>query len=50
MNNLDFYVDRPETDQLLNGLKQASGAITNICQRGHCIHAQVDGSEYQPFN
>jgi tetratricopeptide (TPR) repeat protein len=29
MNNLDFYVDRPETDQLLNGLKQSFQSPVN---------------------
>jgi uncharacterized Zn finger protein len=26
------------------------GAVTSICQRGNCIHAEVDGSEYQPYH
>jgi uncharacterized Zn finger protein len=26
-----------------------AGTVIDICQRGNCIHAQVDGSEYQPY-
>jgi uncharacterized Zn finger protein len=26
-----------------------AGTVINICQRGNCIHAQVYGSEYQPY-
>jgi tetratricopeptide (TPR) repeat protein len=29
MSNLDFYIDRPETDQLLNGLKQSFQSPAN---------------------
>jgi uncharacterized Zn finger protein len=47
-NQLHQYATQKSFDR--GEIYYEGGAVTSICQRGNCIHAEVDGSEYQYYH